>query len=892
MSEQEQFIGGRVMPPAFDGAAGVREQAAETPQHLLALPGGEWALWRCVGLRGAGFPASHVLRLSCPAAARAADELLDAERDAELAREEALACAAGSLDRLKAEGLWDSDKTRRKRLLELLQALKSGKAAAAQKLAQSVGSSDAEAADTIQAWRAALARVEEARTSYEREFSAGLEGSSEALGELAGDARFREAVAWQNRRALTTCLDHLLTPGARDSRRRQHEELAASYLQRYSVKNDTIGFFGPVGWARLDEAERGLVAEPGEGLLAERRVYFEGWGVDALAGVLSAERSLRPWMSPRRLPFARLEGDTLHLPFRTPLRLSARHAAVLRACDGERTAREVAGELRRGTAAGAAAVEAEVYAVLEAFASQGLIAWEFAVPLEAYPERTLRGLLGRIEDESLRRGALSRLDELEAARAAVSSAAGDAERLASAIENLEEVFTRLTGEASTRGSGKTYAARTLVYEDCRRDIDVTIGRDVVGELAAPLSLLLQSARWFTYRLAADMRRSFREIYARLASRGGSRVVDGVSFWTQAQAGLFGKNLRGLDEVRGEFQRLWAEVLGLEPGGGRRDYRSVELREKVAAAFDAPHAGWSHARYHSPDVMLSAESAEAVRRGDYQFVLGEIHLALNTLSASLQVEQHPEPEQLFRALEADLPQTRLVSVPPKEWEMLTTRTRVALVSPKDFRLVFGNDPSGVPASKAVAIADLVIEERGGDLLVRTRDGRLCLDIIEALSDALTNLVVDHFKLVAPRGRTPRVTIDRLIVARETWHFSPDSLRWAQSKNEAERFAEARRWARSEGLPERCFVKVPVETKPFYLDFTSPAYVGLLAKAVRRTAEAEPAGVVTVSEMKPGAGETWLPDADGHTFTSELRIVAVDLSGPSTEGAADPLTRPNL
>ncbi|HEX7313095.1 MAG TPA: lantibiotic dehydratase, partial [Pyrinomonadaceae bacterium] len=806
----------------------------------------------------------------------AADLLLDAERVADNAREEAHAAAVRALDRLKAEGKWDEEKERRKRLLNLVRAVKAGAARPHAGLEES----DAEAVKAVDVWRAALARVEEARAEYEKEFNAGVARVSGEISRLAGEGRFREAVTWQNRRALQSCLDYLASRnGTRDSRRRQHEELAASYLQRYCVKNDTIGFFGPVAWARLDETEGALKAEPGAEFLAARQVYFEGWGVDMLAAQLNGRRELRPWMPPRLLPFARVEGDTLHLPFKAPMRLPARQAAVLRACDGERTAKEIAGEVLRASAVNGAGGEREVYALLEAFASQGLIGWGFEVPLESYPERTLRRLLERIGDDAARREALTMLDDYEAARAAVSAAAGNADTLAAAIDNLEGVFTRLTGEASTRSSGKTYAGRTLVYEDCRRDIQATFGRDLVDELAAPLSLLLRSARWFTYQVAVGMRRSFGEIYARLASRSGNRVVDGVSFWTQAQASLFGSDLRVLDEVRSDFQRRWADVLNLEPGGGRREYTSEALREKVEAAFDAPHAGWSYARYHSPDVMIAADGAEAVRRGEYQFVLGEIHVALNTLSAAFQIAQHPEPAQLFQALEADLPQTRLVSVPPKEWVSLTARTRVALVSPKDFRLVFGNDPTGVAPSQAVPIAELVVEERGGSLVVRTRDGRLCLDIVEALSDALSNLVVDHFKLMRPQGRNPRVSIDRLVVARESWYFAPASLGWAWVKDEAERFAAARRWARAEGLPRRCFMKVAVEPKPSYVDFDSPIYVGLMAKSVRRTAEAgEGAGVVAVSEMLPEVNETWLPDAEGRHYTSELRIVALDLARP--------------
>ncbi len=52
-------------------------------------------------------------------------------------------------------------------------------------------------------------------------------------------------------------------------------------------KNDTIGFFGPVGWARLGEGQEVAAARCGPELLAARQVYFEGWAIDAIADRLA-----------------------------------------------------------------------------------------------------------------------------------------------------------------------------------------------------------------------------------------------------------------------------------------------------------------------------------------------------------------------------------------------------------------------------------------------------------------------------------------------------------------------------------------------------------------------------------------------------------------------------
>ena len=48
-------------------------------------------------------------------------------------------------------------------------------------------------------------------------------------------------------------------------------------------------------------------------------------------------------------------------------------------------------------------------------------------------------------------------------------------------------------------------------------------------------------------------------------------------------------------------------------------------------------------------MIAAASPQAIREGHYQFVMGELHMAANTLSSSLFVAQHPTPDELFALL---------------------------------------------------------------------------------------------------------------------------------------------------------------------------------------------------------------------------------------------------
>ncbi|HEX6096117.1 MAG TPA: lantibiotic dehydratase, partial [Thermoanaerobaculia bacterium] len=121
-----------------------------------------------------------------------------------------------------------------------------------------------------------------------------------ALRRVAADPRFREAVTWQNRSAVVNALDPLLRhPDRRDAKARRQLALVARYLQRYCAKNDTIGFFGPVGWATVGGEAH---FEAGPELLAARAAFLEPWAVLALA---QCDRTNAPVTLPGHLRVSR-----------------------------------------------------------------------------------------------------------------------------------------------------------------------------------------------------------------------------------------------------------------------------------------------------------------------------------------------------------------------------------------------------------------------------------------------------------------------------------------------------------------------------------------------------------------------------------------------------------
>ncbi|MFK3982286.1 amino acid adenylation domain-containing protein [Micromonospora sp. NPDC050397] len=854
------------------------------PAHLVRPGPGPWAMWRWVGLRAAGFPVGPLTRLGDPGHVVRTDALLAAE-DRLLQARRAMADRLHQARRAaptEQRSRWNrADRQVRQGILPddlppvadpVLDArLTEGRAALAD----------------------ATERLAENRIEYARSYQRASLRRTAGLRDAAADPLLREAVTWQNRHALRTGLDPLLhraetDPASRDSQHRQHEALVATYLQRYCAKNDTIGFFGPVGWATVAPGGTGLRIDHAAGRLALRTVYFENWAMAGLADALvNRDPRLAPWLIPRRLPFLAVQDGQLLLPLTPPTPLAPPVARLLAAADGRRTAREIAVELVADPESGIDSSE-QVYRLLAELRDAHRVTWSLEVPKEdLFPERSVRQRLDAVTEPGVRVPALRALDELERARDAVAASAGDADRLGEALADLERTFTTLTGAAPTRRAGRVYAGRTLVYEDCRAGERVSLSTDLVGTLWPALGLLLESARWFTFAGSALFGRACRERYDELVGRGGQRTVPFADFWLWANDLLFDLPERLIAPVVRGLQERWRRILPDLDGQHRIQLDSTGIADRVSAAFAAPRPGWIGAYQHSPDVMLVADGPAAIARGDFHWVVGEVHPGVNTLRSALFMAQHPEPAELVAAMRADLPGPRVVLAATGEEGGAPSRLTDKLVTDRDLRLVFGHDSCGLDPRTAVAVADCVLESRDNTLTVRTRDGRHALPLAEVVGEALMLQLIQRFDLLPPADHRPRITVDRVVISRESWRFGAAGLEFAWTTDEADRFVGARRWQREHDLPRYVFVKTPVEKKPFFLDFASLASVDTFARAVRRTVDGAGAGAhLRLSEMLPTPEQLWLTDPDGGRRTAEFRLVAVDTRRPEATPGGQP------
>ncbi|MFI8805390.1 lantibiotic dehydratase [Micromonospora chalcea] len=711
------------------------------------------------------------------------------------------------------------------------------------------------------------------------EFAAAFDAAAADLGQtvygIACDDAFRTALTWQNP-AVLLAVDAIRRDGPhapRNLRRRHREEVVAKYWQRYCLKNDTVGFFGPICWTELGGSGPIATVRPGAALTRTRKVFLERWGLDALAEAFTRVPGVRDWLPVRLAPHLSLRDRVLRRPHHPPQTLPAATAALLTlARRGPRVADLVAALLADPASGFRRA--ADVHAQLDDLAGRGVLRIGFDLPVDLTAEDALREQLAAIGDDTVRERVLGDLATVSDLRGAVAAADGP-DALAAAMSALDRRFVELTGRDARQQPGEVYAGRTLCHLETVRDLDVRFGDALLARLA-PLEPLLLSARWLTAAIGQAYADALAALYRDLAAESATADVPVADLWFLAQAVVFGADPPAA-AVTAEFLARWSTVLGLaDADTDARELRfdAAALTERVAAAFPADAPGWAAARIHSPDVHVCAPDEAALLRGDFTVVLGELHVALAAFDTHFFAYGHPDPQRLRDGMRADLPGGRVRLLPPVDWPRHTARIAEWLHGPADAQLGFVDAPGADP-DRLVPITTLTVRpDDDGTLSAHADDGRRW-PLLEVFAPLFDYQVFDTWKLAGNAGRTPRVTVDDLVLVRETWRTTVGETGLHTVKGERERYLAVRRWRLALGLPERIFVRVDTELKPSYVDLTSGVYTRLLCTLLRGAHAKGGDGVgLTVTELLPGPDDAWLTDGAGRAYASELRLQIVD------------------
>jgi hypothetical protein len=481
-----------------------------------------------------------------------------------------------------------------------------------------------------------------------------------------------------------------------------------------------------------------------------------------------------------------------------------------------------------------------------------------AAPAGPHAERDLRTQLERSRP-ALRQRGLAALDRMERCRSAAACATTPA-ALGQALADLDLVFEELTGQPATRRPGQTYAARTLLYLDCMRDLDLTAGPALRDELAATLPPLLAGARWYS----GQVYQAARQLIGQSAAGSQSPRLDHVLAEVLPA-------LQQLPQVAAaanrDLQRRWSLLL--------TDPDPATIGTRAEAAFADYTPAWPISVYQSADIQIAAPSLAAINAGDYLCVVGDFHPGANPLGQALFATRHPDRERFLASIASDAGTLSLL-IPPRDSGLQTTRNMPAITRPADVHVAATPRDRMPDGYRTLQAADLVVHGEN----VTTLDGSWQTPLAHLLW--LPMLVAgvhayDPFPADPASGHSPRITISRTVWRRETWHVSA-----AQGPPHPEAAAG---WARDRGMPRQVFALSPGETKPVYVDFESPVLTQILCRQLRRAAADFPGQPARFTEMLPASQDCWLADEHGQRYTSELRLVAVDLARSMADRHAD-------
>ena len=496
----------------------------------------------------------------------------------------------------------------------------------------------------------------------------------------------------------------------------------------------------------------------------------------------------------------------------------------------------------------AGALERERAVHLEAWGVQALAAAidpALRIPVGPRPERDLRDALEAHPAAAVRRRGLEALGRLEAARDALAIA--PPEDLRERLARLDATFVDLTGREPVRNHGRTYGARTLAYVDCMRDLEMTLGSTLVGDISPALQALFEASRWYCGRVHAVGRAVIDQALP-AGGRGPFGPVLGRVMKTLMQLP------EELNDVNAELQQRVGTLLA-DP-----DLRTLAAR--AVAAFADHQPAWRTAAFQSVDLQIAARDPAAVNAGDYLAVVGDVHPGANPLLQGLFAHRHPNVDAMHAQVRAAVGWRVPLLLPPYA-PGIGVEARGMPVSAEDDIHIAVMPDTRAPAPRRTWLVDELLVD--GDDLV-DRSGELRIPLLDALGIAIFVAGVRSFELLPNADHAPRLTAGRLVFRRESWSIPAGDVPADPGDIPA--------LARDRGMPRRLFTKSPLERKPMYLDTESPTLARVLCRHARRAAAEAPAQPIRFTEMLPTPEQCWLGDPEGNRYVSELRLVAVD------------------
>lgn len=497
--------------------------------------------------------------------------------------------------------------------------------------------------------------------------------------------------------------------------------------------------------------------------------------------------------------------------------------------------------------------------------------------LEPHAVRVLLDDVKNWQPSEARQKWLSTLEELVELPLKFAAAADIQDR--QSILNQARIGLQSIGAESKQSDRSLYTATNPIGEECFRECHFEINESLIDEVtvqAEPwIDLWRDSYAFIASRVAAGLR----GIMEKAGAKSG--VMPLPEFLQACEAaklsltgpGLVALSVMAFQEVKAAFRKR------LQPHVDLSQYElTAEDCHVVRDNFDYPK--FDEYTYPSADLQLAATSTEAIARGDYQWILAELHPPIAMLHHCM-YWSCPDKEVLSRALASTT-----FGRPNFHFGFFaadfTAHTTVRLFEALPELSTFVAPQRAHPKWKKIppTDAEVYIDEATGDVCVRKIDNH---EHLGSFARAWVIPLGFHPFQFGMAPHTPRLHCGKVIVQRRSWTVKAEELIPGNYTGVSTQLVLAVEKLRAErNLPRFIYIR-PTEqalrrsgaegrdkdTKPVFVDLESYLFLEIFHRWLMK------AGEIEVTEMLPDPEHLLWKEPDGrHSF--ELRTLIVPRS----------------
>ena len=424
-----------------------------------------------------------------------------------------------------------------------------------------------------------------------------------------------------------------------------------------------------------------------------------------------------------------------------------------------------------------------------------------------------------------------------------------------------------------------YAATNPIGEECFRECHFEINESLIDEVAVQgepwVDLWRDSYAFIASRVAAGLR----TVMEKAGAKDGAMPL--LAFMQACEAarlpltgpGLVALAVMAFQEVKAAFQKR------LQPHVDLNEYElTAEDCHVVRDNFDYPK--FDEYTFPSADLQLAATSTDAIARGDYQWILAELHPPIAMLHHCM-FWSCPDKEPLGRAVASTVfgrPNFHFGFFAADFTAHTTVRLFDAMPDLSNFVAPQRANPKWRKISPADA--EVYVDKTTGDVCVRKTDNQ---EHLGSFARAWVIPLGFHPFQFSIAPHTPRLRCGKVIVQRQSWTISANDLPSGNYTGVSSALVVAIERLRAEkNLPRFVYIR-PTEqalrrsgaegrdkdTKPVFVDLESYLFLEIFHRWLMK------AGEIEVTEMLPAPEDLFWKEKDGrHSF--ELRTLIVPRS----------------